>query len=85
MKANKVLEKLEISRKSLSNYVSQGKIRVTSLDNGFYDYNDSDVELLEKSMVTHENKVVIYFNGNKYQYNLSSDKIETIKRIVEVI
>jgi predicted site-specific integrase-resolvase len=85
MKANKVLEKLEISRKSLSNYVSQGKIRVTSLDNGFYDYNDSDVELLEKSMVTHENKVVIYFNGNKYQYNLSSDKIETIKRIAEVI
>lgn len=85
MKANKVLEKLEISRKSLSNYVSQGKIRVTVMDNGFYDYNDNDVESLEKSMVVHNNKVVIYLNDNKYQFNLSDDKIETLKKIAEVI
>lgn len=85
MRANKVLEKLEISRKSLSNYVSQGKIRVTVMDNGFYDYNDNDVESLEKSMVVHNNKVVIYLNDNKYQFNLSDDKIETLKKIAEVL
>ena len=85
MKAKKVLEKLEISRKSLSNYVAQGKIRVTTLENGFYDYNDNDVEQLERSMVSHENKVVIYLNGNKYQYNLQDEKINIVKKIMEVL
>ncbi|BCS81808.1 hypothetical protein CaldiYA01_17680 [Caldicellulosiruptor diazotrophicus] len=39
MKAKEVLELLKISRPTLTKYVKEGKIRVTVMPNGFYDYN----------------------------------------------
>lgn len=84
MKANKVLEKLEITRRTLSNYVKSGKIRVVRMDNGFLDYYDGDVEKLEKS-VSHENKIVMVLNGNRFEYSFPVEKMETIRRIMEVL
>lgn len=43
MKAKEVLELLKISRPTLTKYVKEGKIRVTVMSNGFYDYNEEDV------------------------------------------
>ncbi len=43
MKAKEVLKLLKISRPTLTKYVKEGKIRVTVMSNGFYDYNEEDV------------------------------------------
>ena len=53
MKAKDVLRYLGISRVTLSDYVKQGKIRVTKLHNGRYEYNDEDIyKLLPKQINT---------------------------------
>ena len=46
MKAKEVLQKLEISRPTLSRYVKQGLIKVDSNINGKYRYNKDSVEKL---------------------------------------
>lgn len=43
MKSNKVLKILQITRPTLTKYVKEGKIRVETMPNGFYDYNEEDV------------------------------------------
>lgn len=43
MKAGQVMEILNISRSTLYNYTSSGKIRITKLENGLNDYSDEDV------------------------------------------
>lgn len=58
MKAKEVLELLKISRPTLTKYVKEGKIRVTVMPNGFYDYNDEDVYKIFMKGV--ERKTYIY-------------------------
>lgn len=43
MKAGQVMETLNISRSTLYNYTTAGKIRTTKLENGLNDYSDEDV------------------------------------------
>jgi len=43
MKSKEVLQFLKISRPTLTKYVKNGTIKVTRLDNGYYDYDDSSV------------------------------------------
>ena len=43
MKAKQVLQMLDISRVTLHNYVKSGKIKVTLLPNGYYDYDEQSV------------------------------------------
>lgn len=43
MKAGQVMETLNISRSTLYNYTSSGKIRTIKLENGLNDYSDEDV------------------------------------------
>lgn len=43
MKSSKVLKILQITRPTLTKYVKEGKIRVETMTNGFYSYNDEDV------------------------------------------
>lgn len=85
MKANKVLEKLEITRRTLNNYVKCGKIRVEKLENGFYEYDEGDVLSLEKNIVVHNNRIIVFYNNNKYEFNLSSDKIQNVLKMIENI
>lgn len=58
MKAKEVLELLKISRPTLTKYIKEGKIRVTVMPNGFYDYNDEDVYKIFMKGV--ERKTYIY-------------------------
>ena len=46
MQANQVLTKLGITRVTLSHYVKQGKIKVTKLENGRYNYSAKSVNQL---------------------------------------
>ncbi|ABY93552.1 site-specific integrase-resolvase-like protein [Thermoanaerobacter pseudethanolicus ATCC 33223] len=58
MKAKELLELLRISRSTLTKYVKEGKIRVTVMPNGFYDYNEEDVYKIFMKEV--ERKTYIY-------------------------
>jgi len=43
MKAKEVMKLLKISRGTLHNYTKDGILKVTKLDNGYYDYDESSV------------------------------------------
>lgn len=50
MKSKEVLKLLQVSRVTLMNYVKQGKIKATKMENGFYDYDGNSVyEFLGKN------------------------------------
>ena len=77
MKANKVLEKLNISRKTLSSYVKQGKIKTRLLNNGFYDYNEDDIIKIEREQ-TVKNRIIIFKNNKKFEFKLLPAEIESV-------
>ena len=65
MKANEVLKVLKICRQTLSNYVKSGKLKVTKLGNGYYEYdNDSVYAFLN---ITLERKNIIYARVSTYK------------------
>ena len=49
MKSKDVLKLLGVTRVTLTSYVKSGKIKVTKLGNGFYDYDDTSVFAFLKS------------------------------------
>lgn len=57
MKSSEVLKYLNVTRVTLSRYVKLGKIKVVKLDNGYYDYDQSDVLKIKG---VSERKNVIY-------------------------
>jgi len=65
MKANEVLKILKICRQTLTNYVKSGKIKVTKLGNGYYDYDDESVYAFLN--VTLERKNIIYARVSTYK------------------
>lgn len=69
MKAKQVLQILDISRISLYNYVKAGKISVTLLPNGYYDYNESDVFSL-KSIDNRKNVIYARVSTHKQSKDL---------------
>lgn len=61
MKAKDVLEILQIHRNTLYNYVKEGKIRVITKSNGYYEYNDDDVyAFIGKRKEKHGTKIISY-------------------------
>ena len=43
MKSKEVLKILGVTRVTLSSYVKSGKIKVTKMTNGYYEYDDKSV------------------------------------------
>lgn len=79
MKANEVLKVLRISRPTLANWVSQGKIKATKLPTGHYNYDDDFVyTLLNKNV---KRKTVIYARVStlSQKKNLET-QIDTLKQ-----
>ena len=61
MRAKETLELLQVHRVTLNNYVRSGKIRVTKLANGRYEYNDDDVyAFIGKKKKSHGTKTISY-------------------------
>ena len=72
MRAKKVLQIMGIARATLCRYVKEGKIRITVLPNGQYNYSDEDIEkFLNKGI---ERKTVIYgrVSTNKQKKDLEN-------------
>lgn len=61
MKANKVLKYLNITRPTLCKYVKTGKLKVTALVNGDYDYDDESVA---EAMNGFKRRSVAVYYGN---------------------
>lgn len=81
MKACKVLEKLNVTRKTLNSYVKSGKIRVKELGNGFYDYDEEDVARLAKD-VPYRNKVVVYIGKDFHEFGCTEEQARELLRVV---
>jgi len=78
MKAFEVMKLLKITRGTLYNYTRDGKIKVTKLDNGYYDYDETSVfKLVKKDPRVN----VIYYrvSTNKQKTDLDNqiNKIQT--------
>ena len=58
MKANEVLKILKVARPTLTKYVKDGRLKVTLLSNGFYDYDEDSVFSLAK--ISTNRKCVVY-------------------------
>lgn len=78
MKANEVMKLLNISRATLYNYTKDGKIKVTKLDNGYYDYDeDSIFKIMKKDSRIN----VIYARVSTYkQKNDLSNQLDKISK-----
>lgn len=64
MKSKEVLKLLNISRVTLNTYVKTKKIKVTLLDNGYYDY---DEESIYKLMKKDKRETVLYARVSTYK------------------
>ena len=76
-----VLEKLDVTRKTLNSYVKSGKIRVKELGNGFYDYDEEDVTRLAKD-VSCRNKVVVYIGKDFHEFGCTEKQARELMRVV---
>ena len=76
MKSNEVLKFLNITRVTLCKYVKNGSIKVTKLDNGYYDYDDDSVFKFAKKDVRYN---YIYARVSTYkQKNDLQNQIDLI-------
>ena len=64
MKSKEVLKLLDISRVTLNTYVKTKKIKVTLLDNGYYDYDEDSVYKLMKK---DNRETVLYARVSTYK------------------
>jgi predicted site-specific integrase-resolvase len=72
MKSKEVLQMLNIKRPTLTALVKAGKIRVTKLENGFYDYNKEDVMQQMKKNKKTINICYARVAHEKYKENLEN-------------
>lgn len=82
MRAKETLELLQVHRVTLNSYVREGKIRVTKMANGRYDYNDEDVfAFVGRKKKSHRTKVISYSRVSTYEQR--SQLKEQTQRIYE--
>lgn len=72
MKAKEVLEKLNITRPTLTKYVKEGLIKIDSEVNGQYNYNEDSV-----------NKLLGISNEGTQQVKIS--EMDTMKKIIDLL
>lgn len=77
MKANEVLKLLKISRQTLCHYVKIGKINVSVLPSGFFDYNKESVFKLLNKNLERTNVVYCRVSTQKQKNDLETQK-ETV-------
>jgi predicted site-specific integrase-resolvase len=78
MKANEVLKILKICRQTLTNYVKSGKIKVTRIGNGYYDYNESSVYAFLNVIPDRVNIIYARVSTNKQKVDLSNQVSQLI-------
>lgn len=79
MKSGEVLRILHITRQTLCRYVKEGKIKVTKLPNGKYDYNETSVYAFLNKDVTRKTYLYARVSTQKQKADLTS-QIELLKQ-----
>jgi len=72
MKAAEVLNLLRISRPTLTNYVKQGYLKVATLPNGRYDYNDKSVYRFMNKDIPRKNVIYARVSTRKQKKDLEN-------------
>ena len=81
MKSAEVLKLLKITRPTLTNYVKLGKIKVTKLGNGYYDYNDESIYSFLGQPIPNFNRInIIYCRVSTYK-----QKNDLANQVLQVI
>ena len=84
MKAKEVLEKLNITRPTLTKYVKQGLVKVDSVINGQYNYNEESVnKLLDGNWNANSTTKTIPLNSANTRI-VTRDRI-TIENLTEIL
>ena len=80
MRAKEALEILKVHRVTLNRYVREGKIKVTELANGRYEYDDNDIfASVGKRKEMHGTKIISYSRVSAYeQRNQLKDQTQRI-------
>ena len=79
MKSKEVLKLLKVTRPTLTRYVREGKIKVTELPNGQYNYDEDSV--LAMAGLAAQRKCVIYARvSTQNQKNDLANQVETLSR-----
>ncbi len=78
MRAKEVLKILRYTRMTLHRYVQEGKIRVTKLPNGYYEYNDEDVYKFINKDIRRQTVIYARVSTNKQKKDLEN-QIELLK------
>ena len=80
LRSKEALDILKVHRVTLNRYVREGKIRVTKLKNGRYEYNDDDVySFVGKRVERHGTKIVSYSRvSTQDQRNQLKDQTQRI-------
>ena len=79
MKAKEVLNKLRITRQTLTKYVSLGYLKVTKLPNGQYNYDEESVYNFLNKDVVRKNVIYGRVSTNTQKANLET-QINTLKQ-----
>lgn len=79
MKSKEVLKILKVTRPTLCRYVRDGKLHVTQLPNGFYDYSDEDVFRLA-NISTNRSCVIYTRVSTQKQKKDLQNQIESIRK-----
>lgn len=81
MKCAEVLKLLKITRPTLSSYVKLGKIKVTKLGNGYYDYDDDSIYTFLGQPIPNFNRInIIYCRVSTYK-----QKNDLANQVLQVI
>ena len=81
MKSAEVLKLLQITRPTLTNYVQNGKLKVTKLGNGYYDYDDASVyKFLGQPIPDSDRTNIIYCRVSTYK-----QKNDLANQVLQVI
>lgn len=84
MRAKEVLEKLHITRPTLTKYVKQGLIKVDNVINGQYNYNEDSVnQLLDANWNGHKKSMTTTLNLPKSRI-VTRDRI-TIENLTKIL
>lgn len=83
MRCKEALKILKVHRVTLNKYVREGKIRVTELANGRYEYNDEDIySFIGKRVEKHGTKIISYSRVSTQ--NQKDQLKEQTKRIYDI-
>lgn len=77
MKANEVLDLLQISRPTLNRWLNSGKIQATKLPNGLWDYDEESVYKIKNKDVPRG----IYLYGRVSTYKQKADLVNQMKTL----